>query len=195
MENWITTDEADDVAGSIRHALLSFDATSKDDHAWKWVALSLHSALQGACICHLTTSASPLGAVTKRNTAEWLNYFEISRSDPSAKAPETFLMPLPDLLKKVRQPHSAGDRSNEIGIIISDQELVWLRDFHDGIRNQFTHFEPMSWSIEISGIPRLAELAARIITEILGLGYAFRHKEREWKQEISNNLSLMSKLA
>lgn len=180
------------MAGSIRHALLSFGATTDDDQAWKWVALSLHSAVQGACICHLTTSAAPLGPVTKRNAAEWLNFFEKSRTEPSAKAPETYLMPLPDLLKKVRQPHSAGDRSNEAGVTISDQELVWLKNFHEGIRNQFTHFEPMSWSIELSGIPRLAELAARIIIEILGFGYAFRHKETEWKQELSKNLSLLS---
>ena len=179
MDNYIQTDQAADVAGSIRHALRTAQIVGEDPHAWKWVVLALHSALQGACVCHLTTTAEPVGAVTSKNAAEWLNYFEAPRTDSEARPPKTRLMSLPDLLKAVREPRSAGNRSNGEGIYISESEMRRLKHFHDDIRNQFVHFEPMSWSIEVSGIPEIARLVARIIQDILKVGWAFRHMSCE----------------
>lgn len=186
--NWLQTDESDDVASSVRHAYRSWTFTEEDIHEWKWVALALHSALQGACVCHLVTTASPVGAVTKRNAKEWLSYFESSRGGGRAKLPETCLLPLPDLLKLARKPRSAGDRSNEQGIRVSDSEYQWIRSFHYEIRNQFTHFDPRGWSIEVSGLPKLAYLIARIIEDILEAGWAFRHQDGPWRTALRSGL-------
>jgi hypothetical protein len=191
-ENWIRTDEADDVAGSIRHAIRVAQFVGEDPLAWKWVVMALHSALQGACVCHLTTTAAPVGAVTNRNADEWLVYFEDSRTDPNAKPPKTHLMGLPDLLTAVGKPHSAGDRSNAAGVAISESELRWLRRFHKDIRNQFVHFEPMGWSIEVSGIPEIAKLVARIIGEILRIGWAFRHQDLAQREEMERSLQTLA---
>ncbi|WP_234902507.1 hypothetical protein [Agrobacterium larrymoorei] len=160
-DRWIQTSETEDVAGSIRHAIRAAQFVAEDPLAWKWVVLALHSALQGACVCHLTTTATPLGAVTKRNALEWHAYFENSVTDPKVKPPDIYLMALPDLLLAVRKPYSAGDRSNAAGIVINQTELRWLRRFHVDIRNQFVHFAPMGWSIDMSGIPEIAKLMAR----------------------------------
>lgn len=188
---WVRTDEAEDVAASVRHAIRSRQFTSDDPQAWKWVALALHSALQGACVCHLVTTASPVGAVTNQNAEEWLAYFGASRSDPDAKPPKTYLMALPELLKAARKPMSAGDRSNSSGVEISDQELQWLRRFHEEVRNQFVHFEPLGWSLEISGIPELGKLIGRIIQDILDLGWAFRHTDEGWRDSLKADLALL----
>jgi hypothetical protein len=192
--NWLTTDEADDVAGSIRHALRSAAFLADDPQSWKWVALALHSALQGACVCHLTTTAAPLGAVTKANATDWVTYFEASRTHPQAKPPQTKLMALPALLKAVRKARSAGNSSNEAGIAVSDKELSWLRYFHDVVRNQFVHFEPMGWSLEVSGIPAIAALTARIINDIADAGWAFRHQDDGWLAELRENLLRLPKV-
>lgn len=192
MDNWLTTDEADDVAGSVRHAILCGKAATSDPQAWKWTALALHSALQGACVCHLTTTAAPVGAVTARNAKEWLEYFETSRTNKDAKAPRAYLMALPDLLKKVRKSRSAGNGSNESGIAISPKELNWLRYFHDVVRNQFIHFEPMGWSLELSGIPGIAALSARIIGDIADAGWAFRHQDPDWLATFRDDLSRLA---
>ncbi|CAN5118060.1 hypothetical protein BH10PSE13_BH10PSE13_25940 [soil metagenome] len=193
-ENWIRTDETQDVAGSIRHAIRIAQFVGEDSQAWKWVALALHSALQGACVCHLTTTAPPVGAVEMRNAGEWLAHFEELRTNLMAKSPKTRLMNLPDLLGAVRRPHSAGDHSNAVGIAISDAELRWLRRFHEDIRNQFTHFEPLGWSIEVSGIPKIATLVTRIIGETLHTGWAFRHQDDQWRQELHRNLQILASL-
>lgn len=183
-ETWIQVDEAQDVAASIRHALRSAQFVGDDPHAWKWVVLALHSALQGACVCHLTETASPLGAVNKKNEREWLEYFESSRSDPKAPEPNTHLMALPELLKKCRKPGSAGGPCGSTAIQISDSELEWLTRFHSRIRNQFTHFEPQTWILEVSGIPSIAKLISRIISDIHISGWAFRNFSDEEENEI-----------
>lgn len=190
--HWIQTDEAEDVAGSIRHALLCAGLVAEDPQAWKWAALALHSALQGACVCHLTTSFAPVGAVTSRNAAEWISYVEQTRINPAAEPPRPHLLGLPDLLKAVRKPNSAGDRSNDAGIAISDAELAWLRRFHDAVRNQFVHFEPMGWSLEVSGIPEIGTLIARIVNDILNVGYGFRHQNRTWRATLAADLGRLS---
>lgn len=191
---WLRTDEADDVTGSIRHAIRSYTDAADDPQAWKWVALAVHSALQGACICHLTTTAPPLGAVTPRNTKDWIAYYDESRLDPDVRPPRTQLMDLPCLLKAVRKPGSAGDRSNEGGIAINAGEFNWLRSFHESVRNQFVHFEPMGWSLEVSGIPAIAALAARIIGDITAVGWAFRHKDCAWIIALQSDLMQLAKI-
>ncbi|MEL6237239.1 MAG: hypothetical protein AAFQ90_01460 [Pseudomonadota bacterium] len=191
-DNWICTDEVEDVAGSIRHVIRAAGVVDEDPQAWKWVVLALHSALQGACVCHLTTTAAPLGAITKKNAGEWLEYIEQSRTNPNAKRPKTYLMALPDLLKAVRKPHSAGDCSNSAGVKISDAELDWLQRFHDGMRNQFTHFEPKGWSIEVSGIPQIATLISRIVGEILEMRWAFRHQDSVHRDDLRRSLDRLT---
>ena len=193
-KKWIELDEAKDVAGSIRHVLRTAPFVDEDRLAWKWVILALHSALQGSCVCHLATTASPVGAVTDRNAGEWLAYFEKRGANPKTKRPTTHLMALPDLLKAVRKPRSAGDRSNTAGVSISDSELIWLRRFHDDIRNPFVHFEPMGWSVDVSGVSDIAKLIVRIIEEILETGWAFRHQDFEEREKMLQNLRGLKQL-
>lgn len=193
-ERWIQTDEAEDVAGSVRHAFRTASFLADDAQAWKWALLSLHSALQGACICHLTTTAAPVGALTRQNTREWLEFFERQRTDRSVQMPKTHLLNLPDLLKAVRKPHSAGDRSNPLGVTISDAELVWLRGIHGEVRNQFVHFEPTGWSLEVSGMPQLGRVISRILNEMLDMGWAFRRLGVEGREDLRSNLDRLSVL-
>ena len=187
---YVTTNETEDVAGSIRHALRCAEMVSEDPQAWKWGILALHSALQGACICHLTTTAG-LGAV--QNKEEWLSYLNTPDEEKDKKRPETRLMALPDLLKAVRKQGSSGGSSNGEAISINDNELTWLQRIHKEIRNQFIHFEPMGWRIEVSGIPSLAQLTARIIKDIHGRGWAFRHLDPVKKEIMILDLERLAK--
>jgi hypothetical protein len=193
-ENWMNTDEAEDVAGSIRHVIRTAQFVKDDPQAWKWIALGLHSALQGALVCHLTTTAGPIGAISKKNASEWLAYFEDSHENPDKEVPGTYLMNLPELVKAARKPNSSGNGSNFDGLRISDRELKWLCGFHENIRNQFVHFAPTGWELEVSGIPRLAALIARVIEDISQHGWAFRHKDTEWRLTMMRDIHALSSI-
>jgi hypothetical protein len=188
----VDTNEAQDVAGSIRHALRCWEFVAEDAQAWKWIILALHSALQGACVCHLVTTEAPISAVTKKNACEWKNYFEESRTNSPAKPPTTQLMALPELLKAVRKPNSAGDTSSDNQVSIDDTELCWLIGIHKEFRNQFVHFRPMGWHFDVSGIPKLAHLVARIIHDILDCLWAFRHLGEELRDLLIEDLEQLS---
>jgi hypothetical protein len=117
------------------------------------------------------TTCEPLGAVTDHNAEEWLRHL----NDEQMARPRTYLAPLPDLLKKIRKPNSAGDGSESAGIHISESEIAWLLRFHHEIRNQLIHFEPMGWTVDVSGVSDLAAVIARIIGQIVDHGWGFRH--------------------
>lgn len=187
-EVWLRTDESEDVAASIRHCRASLALSQTDLHAIKWVLLSLHSALQGACVCHLTTTFGPVGAVTKQNTMEWIKWSEDGRNDSTLSPPATKIANLPDLLKRIRKSYSAGDGSNASGISLSNSEYDWWNRIHSDIRNQFTHFAPMGWSVDVSGVPALVQLTTRLIRDIAAVGWAFRHTNADWKSELMANL-------
>ena len=188
---WLRTDEAEDVAGSIRHCIASYDLAAADPQAWKWVILAMHSALQGACVCHLTTTFVPVGSVTDRNADEWIAWSEERRVNPDAIQPKTYLADLPTLLKRARKPFSAGDGRNTFGIRITSSELAWLTRLHRDARNQFMHFSPTSWSLGLAGIPGLTALAVRVIREIQLIGWAFRNQDQAWQMGFQDALSQM----
>lgn len=184
---FLRIDEADDVSGSIRHCLACYCLVESDPLAWKWIALSAHSEIQGASVCHLTGTGG-VGALADKNTRDFLSYREAGRTDPRALRPTPQLAALPDLLKRIRKPHSAGDRRNEVGIALSDAELEWARRIHDDVRNKFTHFDPSRWSLDVSGLPSFTFMMVRVVRGIAEVGWAFRHKEREWIDALLTNL-------
>lgn len=185
---WLETDECEDVLSSVRHCAVSLGLAESDLHAFKWVLLSLHSALQGSCVCHLVGTAAPLGATTKRNATEWLAYFA-ARDDVEVQRPKTKIAELPELLKRVRKMNSAGDGSQGSEIQVSESDFQWWKRIHDQMRNQFVHFAPMSWSIELSGVPELVLVTTRIIGEIDAKGWAFRHMTDECRETLREEIT------
>ena len=183
-DNYLRTDEYDDVLGSIRHAIVCSRLVENDPQAYKWGILALHSALQGACVCHLVGSTAPLGVVY--NEQEWIDY--LNNRDEN-KPPKTKLKSLPELLNALRN----SDTSKNGKIEISKKEYDRLKYFHDKIRNQFVHFEPQGWSLEISGLPDFARLIAKIIKEIHSKRYAFRHLHDDEQTYLINNLEELKK--
>jgi len=181
---WFRTDHAEDVLASVRHAYACLKLADSDPGAWKWLVLSLHSALQGGCVCYLTTTAEPIGALTERSTINWLNFFEKSRIDVDVKPPQTRLASLPELLERIKRPNDAGEGTATSEINISQSELRDLNFLHSTFRNQFTHFAPMNWSIEISGLLLIVPVVTRIIRDIQSYGWAFRHQDGRWNLEL-----------
>ena len=178
-DNYLRTNEYDDVLGSIRHAIVCSRLVENDPQAYKWGILALHSALQGACVCHLVDSIAPLGVVY--NQQEWIDYFN---NRDENKRPKTKLKSLPELLNALQN----SDTYKNGKIEISKKEYDRLKYFNDKIRNQFVHFEPQGWSLEISGLPDFACLIAKIIKEIHSKGYAFCHLHDDEQTDLINNL-------
>ena len=75
MTGYLHTDERHDVLASLEHCALCLASAERSSGAWKWVVLSLHSALQGAMICHLSGTAG-VGALTSTCARQWSQWHE-----------------------------------------------------------------------------------------------------------------------
>jgi hypothetical protein len=56
QDDWLRIDEQIDVLASLSLCLKTLGMVADDPTQWKWTILSMHNALQGASVCHLSGS-------------------------------------------------------------------------------------------------------------------------------------------
>ena len=173
MTEYIRTDERLDVLASLESCADNLARTRESDRAWKWVVLSLHSALQGAMVCHLSGGLQ-IGALTDKCAAAWLKWFH--ERNPDEKAPRKYLASAPQLLKRL----TGSTRQYDIdcgGIVeVGESQKKSFESLH-ALRNEFTHLPPQHWSIEIELIRESAKGVLDILESIASDPGPFRHME------------------
>ena len=205
LNSWLEIDEATDVVASLRHMLHLLKLVSADSTIWKWVILSMHSALQGAMVCHLNGTANS-GCRSTKSAAAWLDWHERDRrgeinwinleSDeyglpsktPATKAdfpPREYLAKPSELFERLMKPK----KRLELGVgQILRISVAQRRAFKklDELRNQFIHFSPMGWSIEIDGLPTICSEMLSVISMIESDDWPFRHLKPQSRAELKN---------
>ena len=139
----IEFDERQDVLSSLEQCAFSLTQVRQSSHAWKWVIISLHSALQGAMACHLSGTAN-IGSLTKKNAEKrlkWNRSFEGKDPGVVAIAGELF-----DRIigSSKRLEETYGEKIS----VTKEQEKSFVR-LHN-LRNGFSHFGTKSWCIGLS---------------------------------------------
>lgn len=200
---WLRTDEPTDVVASTRHTLRLLAFVKSDPAVWKWIILSAHSALQGAMVCHLSGSAQ-LGCLSSKSAADWLEWHERDRRgqvkwielgndelglpsrQPASKAdqpPRQYMAKPEDLFVRLHKPAKRIEGGCGSVVLLSDSQK---RSFGklNALRNQFTHFAPTGWSIELSGISQLVIDIFDIIKAIANDYYPFRHLKADERTEL-----------
>lgn len=123
---------------------------------WKWVILAAHSALQGTLVCVLSGS-SGLVCLTDSSASKVLKWIEESRSNQNLKAPVERVAELPVLLQRSHDANFMSEFGGEP--VPPDAEVdADILQLHN-LRNQFTHFRPALWSIEVTGLPRIIQVS------------------------------------
>lgn len=170
--DYFEIDEFEDVVGSLRAlvSVLGNEVTTPFDV--KWAILSAHSALQGACVCFLTRTDGG-GALTKDSEKAHLEYLD-ARSQEAMRNMAGGIpikIPLPPRPKRrmanlrnlaSRLPDDLRFSIADDGIwpnAVVDQHLTLLCRWRD----EFTHYPPQSWSIEIAfALPMLRTTIGKI---------------------------------
>ena len=78
MAGFLFTDERRDVLESLKHCVMSLRQTERSVGAWKWVVLSLHSAFQGAMVCHLE-GGTQIDVMTEACGKKWYEWYKKDR--------------------------------------------------------------------------------------------------------------------
>lgn len=115
---------------------------------WKWIIVGAHDALQGALVCAIadTTGTNVLSKKSAKKMLDWLE-------DTSREYPGEYMADFTTLLKRA-------------GVTLPSQDANDIRKLH-GLRNEFSHFTPKGWSIELAGLPRIINAALGLIERLM----------------------------
>ena len=159
MERYLRTDEYEEAISALEFLSELIPTTASDVYRWKWVILALHSAMQGFMVLALRGS-NGLAALKDDVAKAWLG-----AQEKGTKLPEERLDRFESLYKKIKHDQMLIYSNSKKFSPTSSQgrSVNKLKD----LRDDFIHFVPKGWSLEVSGLPTLCQDCLAII-EFLG---------------------------
>ncbi|MEM1236481.1 MAG: hypothetical protein AAGI10_05870 [Pseudomonadota bacterium] len=161
----LETNEFEDVIHSL---IIVKDAVQKTQNAplfWKVAIIHTHAALQGSCVC-LLTRTDGTGAMTQKVEKDmWEKYYGVTEGvsnldRPEIRYPTPRVADLGDLLKRLPKDIRPSIPSEV------PRKKPWNAETDlrllINLRNEFMHFPPQGWTIEVSGMPRVLRHAIEL---------------------------------
>jgi hypothetical protein len=145
---WLYTDSEREAVLALAFAEELLPRTTSDSYYWKWLILAIHNSLHAFMVMALSDSDGGLSAATKTSRARWLTAYRAGEPEPELR-----LKSVPDLLEALKSPAMRRFVHSRI-LVPTDQEGESVLRLHR-LRNQFIHFQPMTWYVEIAGLPTL----------------------------------------
>lgn len=159
-EGYLSTDEREDVIASLEHLGRALEHAVADRGEWKWAILSAHAALSGALVC-VTAGIANVGCLDGRSRLRmvaWLNGGCVGEP-PKQRLASPYTL----LRRACRSSHP--DRRGP-PLRVSRETLRDVIVLH-GFRNDFMHFRPAGWSIELAGLPRMIGRAVDVTERLM----------------------------
>ena len=153
---YLRTDEEFEAANAMQMAAQFASGVVADLHLWRWIIIALHNAAQGAMALSLR-HGNGLLALSDENRAAWMIAYEKNETPPPEKL-DNYL----NLYKKVKHIEwgQVGGNTRFVPVGTEGGDIKRL----NSLRNEFIHFTPKGWSLEIDGLPRIALATARLIS-------------------------------
>lgn len=130
---WLTLNEETNALDYLELAADFIKKTPDNVNAWKWVVISLHGALYGFAVA----------------AARGTDYENILRKNG-------YLLGFWKVLNKCQDPNHMKMLINSKHLELTDSQSDSINMLVNSLRNNFQHFKPREWSIEIHGMPQIA---------------------------------------
>lgn len=138
-EKWLSFSEETNSLDCLEQAYHYMCQTEKNANAWKWVILTLHGALYGSAICACKgTNPNNVKKKTKKGVIKQK------------------LISLDEALELCQDPSWMRMTIDSKHLQLSDQQRESIWKLKHLLRNNFEHYIPKGWSIEIHGMPQIA---------------------------------------
>ena len=154
-ENWLHTDEKADLVSSLAMLDVALDQIEKDLSAWKWVVIATHSALQSAMACHLGAIGNSFLVAKQEDAEAWLKAHE-----DGTPYPEMMMDSFLNLYDKLKHQEIYSYKFVPQGTQGKSIKKI------NAYRNEFIHFMPKGWSLEVSGLPAMCKDCLDVINEL-----------------------------
>lgn len=159
-EHWLRTDEHEEAVSALEAVAEWSGRLETKIYYWKWVVLAMHNATQGFMVLALYGSDELL-PLRNEIAKAWLKAYREGGAYPTEK-----LDPFLNLYEKIKSEamvfHADSKKFTPSGS--QDRSIEKL----NSLRNDFIHFVPTSWSLEVSGLPKIC-LDCLDAVEFLGL--------------------------
>lgn len=156
QKHWIKTDE-------LNEAILALDILSEhlvkvvdDTYYWKWSIISIHNSLQGFMVCALR-GHNGVNVLNNHSFEEWIKRHENGNGNYVVDTLDDFL----NLYKKIKSDKMLMFGNSNKFSPEKHQDLSIEKI--DKLRNEFIHFTPNGWSLEVSEVPQIIEDCVDII--------------------------------
>ena len=151
-----------------------------DPKAWKWVVLSLHGALYGfAIVACKTSNPSSIVKTTKKGHER--------------------LITLDEALEMCKDANWMGTLYGGIPLNVSARQADSIRRLKETLRNNFEHYIPSLWLIELHGMPQIAIDILNVIRFLAIETFRYQHlnqsQERKIRSIIFQSKKLLTKSA
>jgi hypothetical protein len=148
---YLHTDELQELLDALRKVRAELEAARTDDHAWKWAIHALQSAVQNAIVAAIS-GTDGLGALTERSARARRDDYE----NEGGEYPDARLAGFRELYRRMR---AQTGFPTDPGVDEDVGRLVRLR-------NEFEHFAPKGWSVQLAGLPRIFRNLLRIVAHL-----------------------------
>jgi hypothetical protein len=142
---------------------------------WKWMILAAQNGLQGALVCAIQDT-SGTSILEKKSAIKVLRYFETLEGELPQEKVADFMT----LFRKYRKMYPCK------GTI---QQLKQVHRLHQEFRNEFAHFVPKGWSIELAGLPAIIETALELIEDAMKQDQVVMRLSGNRKRRLERNLA------
>jgi hypothetical protein len=141
------TDETEEAISALEMVAEQSVRMQEDTYRWKWIILAIHNALQGFMVLALR-SGNGLRPLRDDIAAAWLKAYQEGKNPPQEKL-DSFL----NLYKKIKSERM-------LFYVHSKKFLPKVRQESsikklNSLRNDFIHFLPRMWVLEVGGLPQI----------------------------------------
>lgn len=134
---WLRLTEEINALDYLEKAIWFIQQTERDLLAWKWVVLSLHSALYGFAIC----------------ACQGTNYENVTTKTKMGK---DHLISFDKALELCQDTEYMGMLIDSQPVVLTESQKDSIQRLKKELRNKMEHYVPSGWSIEVHGMPAIA---------------------------------------
>ena len=143
---YLRTDEETEAADALCMAAQLAKDLEHKPNLWRWLIIALHNAVQGFMVLSLR-HGNGLAALSEQSFTEWMEAHEKGGPYPAKEKLDSYL----NLYKKVKSKDYGQIGGNRRFVPKGTQGKSIKR--LDTLRNEFIHFTPKGWSLELDGLP------------------------------------------
>ena len=166
-EKWLRFTAETNALDFLERAGKFIQQTESEIKAWKWVIISLHGALYGFAICACrSTDYENIIHRTKKG---------IER-----------LITLDEALRICRDRKWMGTLYSGKPLELTESQEYSIKILKKSLRNNFEHYIPKSWSIEMHGLPSIAMDILDVIRFLSVETFRYQHLNQTQRRRIKS---------